>query len=175
MTHFQNIAAWNTAFGNPAGDPRNIDRARIRAQCKNILDEFVELEQALGLEGPAMEALQAARFAMKTATYNGFHLKGARDALCDGKVYADGAHHLMGIDADRDMEATVSSLYSRCIKSEEDAQASIAMHAAKGITQVRLEGGFPTAVLRSTAEQPDAPVGKILKSASYSEPVFYEV
>jgi len=37
----------------------------------------------------------------------------------------------------------VESLYSRFIKSEEDAQASIAMHAANGITQVRLEGEFP--------------------------------
>ncbi len=175
MTHFQQIASWNCAVGNEAGNPHNIAHDKIRAQCKNILDEFVELECALGLDGPALEALQTARAALRNATYHGFDLKETRDALCDIKVFADGAHHLMGVDADRDMEATICSLYSRFIKSEEDAQASIALHASKGVTRVRLEGQFPTAVLRSTADQPDAPTGKILKSASYSKPVFYGV
>lgn len=101
------------------------------------------------------------------------HLKGTRDALCDVNVFSYGAHHRMGIDADRDLKSVVEGVMTRFIKDEQDKQATIALHAAQGVTDAYFEGEFPTMVMKSAADQLDAPKGKFLKSASYTEPVFY--
>ncbi len=173
MTTFQRVAAMNVAFGNKQGDPKNIDVKRVRSQCKSILDEFCELQIALGA---TPESVQAIRDSVGGLQYTGeMTLKDTRDALCDIKVFADGAHHLMGIDADRDMHSVVDGVMTRFIKDEADKQATIAMHAAKGVTEVYFEGEFPTMIMKSAVDQPDAPKGKFLKSASFSEPVFYQV
>lgn len=174
LTTFQRVVSMNVAFGNKAGDTKAIAVPRVRSQCKNILDEFCELQIALGA---SPESVQAIRDAAKGLTYtrDAIDVDGARDALCDIKVFGDGAHHFMGFDADRDMHSVVDGVMTRFIKDEADKQATIAKHAAKGVTEVYFEGEFPTMVMKSAVDQPDAPKGKFLKSASYSEPVFYQV
>ncbi len=173
MTTFQRVAAMNVAFGNPAGDPKNINVDRVCSQSKNIQHEFCELQIALGASPESVKALLDA---VNGLTYTGdLNVDKARDALADIKVFADGAHHLMGYDGDRDMHAVVDGVMTRFIKDEADKEATIAMHAAKGVTEVYFEGEFPTMVMKSAKDQPDAPKGKFLKSASYSEPVFYQV
>ena len=47
MTNFERVCRMNEAFGNAKGDPKAIDWKRVRAQCTNILDEFIELNKAL--------------------------------------------------------------------------------------------------------------------------------
>ena len=55
------------------------------------------------------------------------------------------------------------------------AQFRAAVVAAAGVTDVYFEGEYPTMIMKSASDQPDAPKGKFLKSASYKEPVFYPV
>src|SRR5690606_3368776 len=176
MTNFTYVSEMNEAFGNPQGDPKNIDWPKVRRQCLSILDEFIELQKALGLrEEDTLTALASARSLLTVAKYELPELNQVRDGLCDIHVFGYGAHHLMGIDADRDMVEVVDKVMTRFIKDEADEAATIAKHAAKGVTEVYLEGEYPRRILKSAAEQPDAPVGKFLKSASFQEPEFYEV
>ena len=123
-----------------------------------------------------IESVQALRDAAMGIFYTGAtNLDDVRDGLCDIHVFAYGAHHLMGIDADQDMNSVVDGVMTRFIKDEADKQSTIAKHAAKGVTEVYFEGEYPVMVMKSAVDQPDAPKGKFLKSASYSEPVFHQV
>lgn len=149
-TNFQLVAAMNSAFGNPKGDSGAIDLERVKSQCKNILDEYNEL----------MEAFEQRDF------YK------IRDALCDIHVFAYGAHHLMGLDADDDMFQVVNAVMSRFIKNEDDKERSRINYANKGVTEVYFEGNYPQMIMKSAIDQPDAPKDKFLKSASYREPTF---
>lgn len=174
-TNFERVAEMNEAFGNPKGDPQNIDWAKVRSQCKNIFDEFIELQVALGVDRVTLANLQRARTALNNGTYPGDpDLAQVRDTLCDINVFSYGGHHLMGIDADRDMNAVVDGVMTRFIKDEQDEIATIKKHAEKGVTKVYLEGEYPKRILKSAAEQPDAPRGKFLKSASCRSPIFYK-
>jgi len=146
----ERIAEMNVAFGNPKGNTSNINWQKLHAQCKNILDEYNELLDALA--------------------YSDMHA--VRDALCDIQVFASGAQHLMGINADADMHAVIDGVMTRFIKDVYDKDATVAMHAAKGVTQVYFEGEYPKMVMKSAVDQPDAPKGKFLKSASYTNTVF---
>ncbi|WP_019653986.1 hypothetical protein [Variovorax atrisoli] len=171
-TNYQRVAAMNTAFGNPRGNAASIDQDRVRKQCLNIADELGELYIALGADETAIKA------AVENLKWNAAKACGdishdqARDALCDIHVFAYGAHHLMGIDADRDMNDVVDGVMTRFIKDDADKAATIAKHATSGVTDVYFEGEYPTMVMKSGSDQPDAPKGKFLKSASYREPVF---
>lgn len=172
MTNFQCVAAMNTAFGNPAGDAASIDWNRIRKQCLNITDELGELFVALGADPGAVKHLVGA---LKWVASKQVHLvdpDDVRDALCDIHVFGYGAHHLMGVDADADMSAVIDGVMTRFIKDETDKEATVAKHADAGVTDVYFEGDFPIMVMKSGSDQPDAPKGKFLKSASYREPVF---
>jgi hypothetical protein len=73
---------------------------------------------------------------------------------------------------DADMKVVVAADMSRFIKDEADRQATIAMHAAKGVSAVYFEGTYPTCIMKSAIDQPDAPKGKFLKSASNQQPEF---
>lgn len=171
-TNFQRVAAMNIAFGNPKGDPSNIDIDRIRKQCMNLPDELGELMIALGADASLVKAaITNLKWVASKATGE-VDLDGVRVALCDIHVFDYGTHHLMGIDADADMRAVVDGVMTRFIKDEADKEATVAAHAAKGVTEVYFEGSFPTMVMKSAIDQPDAPAGKFLKSASYREPVF---
>lgn len=164
----------NTAFGNAKGDPDNIDIARIRSQCKNIHDEYLELLTALGYP-PGMVELIAqahANWISQAALFTTPNIEGIRDALADIQVFKDGALHLMGYDGDRDMDDVVDGVMTRFVKDDADKAATIALHAAKGVTQVYFEGEYPKMVMKSAVDQPDAPKGKFLKSASYQNTTF---
>ena len=173
MSSFERVSEMNSAFGNQKGDPTKINFERVRNQTRNILDEFCELQIALGADPASIDAL---RSAAKDIKYTGqVELEHVRDGLCDIHVFAYGAHHLMGLDADVDMNCVVDGVMTRFIKDDADKQASIAKHAAKGVVDVYFEGAYPTMVMKSASDQPDAPKGKFLKSASYKEPVFTAV
>lgn len=188
MTTFQLVSMMNTAFQNPKGDPLNIDWQRIEKQCLNIPDEVGELFKALGGHTKDSEAdmfIKKAVTDFKAAlveslniggdNFNEVDVIGVRDALCDIPVFATGAQHLMGVDGDRDMESVIDGVMSRFIKNDEDREATSAKHAANGITEVYFEGEYPNMVMKSAIDQPDAPKGKFLKSASFVEAVFYDL
>lgn len=175
QTSFQRVAEMNTAFGNPKGDAENIDWSRIRSQCKNIHDEYCELLEGFGLDKRLITKLRNAHshtlyfdenFICKPDT------EAVRDALCDIQVFAKGAQHLMGYDGDNDMDDVVDGVMSRFVKDEDDKLATILLHAGKGVTEVYFEGEYPKMVMKSAVDQPDAPKGKFLKSASYVNTVF---
>lgn len=172
----ERIAEMNEAFGNPKGDYNNIDFERIKRQCKNIFDEYLELMFALNLNAESLDAIRDvhAGFVQECDFLNPEHIEieAVRDALCDIQVFASGAQHLMGVNADDDMMEVVGKVMSRFIKDDADKEATIAKHAAKGVTAVYFEGEYPKMVMKSAEDQPDAPKGKFLKSASFSEPVF---
>jgi hypothetical protein len=168
------VCDMNNAFGNPEGNPLDINIGKLRSQTRNILDEYCELQVALGADPEAVALIKKLG---KELTYvvPEIKLKDTRDALCDIHVFAYGAHHFMGIDADVDMVDVVGGVMTRFIKDEDDKQATIALHAAKGVTEVYFEGEFPAMVMKSAVDQPDAPKGKFLKSASYRDTVFKPV
>lgn len=173
-TPFQRVAEMNEAFGNPKGDAENINWTKVRSQCKNIFDEYLELLKGLGLNGRDLSDLSDAH---KLATYaedfNGVpDVEAVRDALCDIQVFDMGAQHLMGYDGDNDMDDVVDGVMTRFVKSPEDRCRTMELHAAKGVTQVYFEGEYPKVVMKSAVDQPDAPKGKFLKSASYVNTVF---
>jgi len=177
MTSFDRVSRMNEAFGNPAGNGKLIHLERLHKQCLNIADEMAELMIALGVD--SAKARWAATFfkaSCKIADYQDVDLQpdieGVRDALCDIHVFAYGAHHIMGIDADLDMAVVVDAVMTRFIKDDADKAATIAMHAAKGVTDVYFEGEYPKMIMKSASDQPDAPKGKFLKSASYTAPKF---
>ena len=173
MSNFLAVSKMNAAFGNEQGDPQAIDLDRIRSQCKSIGHEFGELMVALGGDSDQVKALVCAIDALKFS--GAFDLEQTRDSLCDIHVFGYGTHHLMGIDADRDMKAVVDGVMTRFVKNDADRQATITKHATKGVTNVYFVGEYPTMVMKSASDQPDAPQGKFMKSASYVEPVFYTV
>lgn len=189
LTTFQLVSHMNTAFNNPKGDPLNINWPRIQKQCLNIPDEVGELFAALGGHekgSPAYKNIENAVTAFKAALAGAVampggavNVHGVRDALCDIPVFSCGAQHLMGVDGDRDMRAVIGGaeggVMSRFIKNDEDKQATIEIHAAKGVTQVYFQGEYPVMVMKSALDQPDAPKDKFLKSASYIDAVFYDL
>jgi predicted HAD superfamily Cof-like phosphohydrolase len=184
-TNFELVSEMNTAFGNPKGDPTNIDWTKVQKQCLNIPDEVGELFAALGGHAKGTAAHNAIVLAVNEfknvlanslrVASDGPDLHGVRDALCDIPVFTYGAQHLMGIDGDRDMRSVVAGVMTRFIKDDDDLEATMATHAAKGISEVYFEGEFPTLIMKSAVDQPDAPAGKFLKSASYRDAVFYDV
>jgi hypothetical protein len=166
------VSYMNNAFGNPKGFSSSINWARIGKQCMNIPDEVGELFIALGADPAATKAAVAALKAAVAQMPNAPDLHQVRDSLCDINVFSYGAHHLMGIDADADMRAVIDGVMTRFIKDPADKEATIAKHAAAGVTDVYFEGDYPTMIMKSASDQPDAPKGKFLKSASYREPMF---
>lgn len=178
MTNFELVAKMNDAFGNPEGDPHAIDWPRIVRQQFNILDEFIELQKAMGAPSDILNLLLSVRQNISDALgrYLGHKdLDKVRDALCDIHVFAYGAHHLMGIDADADMESVVGAVMTRFVKDQDDLDATIKKYAELGVTEIYTEGQFPTMIVKSATDQPDAPKGKFLKAASYTEPKFYSL
>lgn len=181
-TNFMLVAHMNNAFNNRKGFTTAIDWNRIAKQSLSIADELAETFVALGAN---KEAAKAASAVFKR-TLNDLRIQGAeagarididgvRDGLSDIHVFAYGAHHLMGIDADRDLASVIDGVMTRFIKDDADKAATIALHAAAGVTDVYFEGEYPTMVMKSASDQPDAPKDKFMKSASFKEAVFYEI
>ncbi len=188
-SNFNKVAHMNEAFHNKRGDVRDLqlyqDEAsgpdvgveynvnvwsKVRKQSLSIFDETFELMAALGVPLGNIEVAKAAvKAAMVFADIPNLPL--VRDSLCDIHVFAYGAHHLMGIDADRDMHSVLNGVMTRFIKDDADKLATIKKH---NLNVVYFEGEYPVMVMKSGIDQPDAPKGKFLKSASYAEPVFYD-
>lgn len=174
-SNFERVSEMNTAFGNPKADTQAVSLNRLRKQCSNIPDEVGELFIALGGDPNQIKAIvDNLKLTLRYPT-NPVNVDQVRDSLCDIHVFAYGAHHFMGINADQDMDDVVDGVMTRFIKDEADLEATTEKHAAKGVTDVYLEGNYPTAVLKSAKDQPDAPQGKFLKSASYKDTVFVPV
>lgn len=179
QTPAQRVAEMNEAFGNPAGNfpPDTATLEVVRAQCRNIFDEYTELLEALGYSRATVDYLklvhenvcQREYLATADATTN---VENIRDALCDIQVFAQGAQHLLGVNSDEDMHSVIDGVMTRFIKDEDDKLATIELHAKRGITHVYFEGEFPKMVMKSASNQPDAPKGKFLKSASYAATEF---
>ena len=172
-TPFQRVAAMNEAFGNAKGDANNIDWANVKNQCKNLFDEYCELLTALGISEDKLLELKALHRSVvhRDNFYEG-DVESIRDALCDIQVFAQGAQHMMGYDGDNDMHDVVDGVMSRFIKDDADKVATMQLHAAKGVLNVYFEGEYSKMVMKSAIDQPDAPKGKVLKSASYTNTVF---
>ncbi len=115
-TSFELVADMNTAFGNPAGVYQKIDIERVRRQCRNILDEYIEL--LAGLYGVdkndhAFECFRGDHCrVLATIDHIGKapDMLAIRDALCDIQVFAMGAQHFMGVNGDDDMAAVVDGV-----------------------------------------------------------------
>lgn len=177
LTSFQRVAEMNEAYNNPRGNPNYIDWTHIRSQSKNIFDEYCELLKALGMDENALAVLKSehARLTPALMFCNPVNLLQTRDALCDVQVFAMGAQHLLGADGDNDMEDVVDGVMTRFVKNGDDKQATIAKHAAAGVTDVYFEGEFPRMIMKSGSDQPDAPKGKFMKSASYRDTVWRDM
>jgi hypothetical protein len=176
-TPFQRVAEMNIAFGNPKGNYNNVNWPKVRNQYRNIFDEYCEGLIALGFCPFKVEALKCAHKGLigSEVSFSGVNEHDAldiRDALADQQVFKDGVLHFMGVDGDADMDAVIDGVMTRFIKNDADKAATIALHAAKGVTEVYFEGDYPKMVMKSTVDQPDAPKGKFLKSASYINTVF---
>lgn len=91
-------------------------------------------------------------------------------------VFTLGAFHLMGADADADMQAVYESNMSKFIKDDADKAAAESKYTGLGL-KVSFEGGYPTMRCRclETAVGTDGETyraNKVLKSPSYIPPVF---
>ncbi len=183
-TTFQLVSEMNEAFQNPKGDPLNINWTKIQKQCLNIPDEIGELFKAMGghakdtvgagfIDAAVEEFKKRLADSLEIDSEGDIDVDGVRDALCDIPVFSCGAQHLMGVNGDHDMEVVIGGVMTRFIKDDADKEATIAKHASKGVTEVYFEGSYPKMIMKSAKDQPDAPQGKFLKSASYQEPVFY--
>ena len=171
-TNFQRVTGMNIAFNNPKGDASQINWDKVRKQAMNLPDELGELLIALGANEEAVKK-SIAILKQNTVFYMKPDVDQVRDSFCDLNVFSYGGHHLMGIDADADMRSVLSGVMTRFIKDDTDKTATIVKHSIKGVTAVYFEGEYPTMIMKSGRDQPDAPKGKFLKSASYIEPSFY--
>jgi hypothetical protein len=90
-TNFQKVSAMNEAFGNRKGNPQHINVPAVRNQTRNIMDEFCEVQLALGA---SHESVQALRDAAMGIHYNGkVNLGDVRDGLCDIHVMVRATRH----------------------------------------------------------------------------------
>lgn len=179
LTNFLLVGHMNNAFGNPKGHCSNIDWDRVSKQALNVANELAELFVGLGADKAlAKQAAEGFKERLEVlrqaglANGNKVNRVIVRDSACDINVFSYGVHHFMGIDADADMAAVINGVMTRFIKDEADKQATIKLHAEAGVTDVYFQGEFPTMVMKSARDQPDAPKDKFLKSASYMDTVF---
>jgi Phosphoribosyl-ATP pyrophosphohydrolase len=159
LTPWQLVQEMSLAFGNPQGDPLNPNWEKVEAQRKGIREEN---EDELG-------AAIAKR-----------DIEAARDALCDVMVFALGAYHAMGYDADRDMAAVVEALFTRFCRNKEHLGETVDHYTYKVGIRVYCGGEFPRMWVKSLEDQTGKdgavyPRDKFLKARGYAQPVFYTV
>lgn len=215
---FDYVKRMNVAFGNPEGNPQDflpmedissetethynaLPWNRLAKQCKSIPDEYREL-----LNADDSWKRRDAYCDIMVFAFGAFHLMGedadihlihneqlpavgcgyndiewaldhrSPDILCQSLAYTINFSLLglieMGADPEADMKAVLDGVMTRFVKDEDDLIQTKAKHAAKGILLTYTEGEYPTMILKSSVDQPDAPQGKFLKSASYREPIF---
>lgn len=149
------VKAINVAFGNPEGDPKNVDLEELRRQAAGVKEEYEEFIEALDNNDP----------------------KGMRDAACDIMVFALGIFHKAGWDADEDMRAVITALSSRLCRDQSELQETMRhYHMVVGIS-VYAEGFFPMMAVKSATDQKGHdgkyyPKNKFLKNIYFKEPEF---
>lgn len=152
--HFVGIAGWEVRVTNaPASLP-----------------EFVKALHTLKLRFEQLMNLFEANAANNTLTAESIAFY-----LDDLVNISAGMLESLGADHDTDMKAVIDGVMTRFIKDDADKEATIAKHAAKGVTEVYFEGEYPTMIMKSSVDQPDAPKGKFLKSASFREAIFASI
>lgn len=163
---FAAVKMMNTAFGNREGDPFNVDANKLFKQCKNIASEYKELMKEFGEDVTIIHKL-------KDLPPVALSSDDIRDALCDIMVFALGAYHFMGFDADADMQEVVAAVMTRFCEDEEHLDATAQHYSELGI-EFYVEGEFPRVCLKSSKDQGDGeyPQGKFLKALGYRKPVF---
>lgn len=176
-TMFELVSDMNVEFGNPKGDPKHImrDLEKHVAQCKNIGAEFLELMKAFGVHaGISLNSQYTSNEVDESHATRAVDIDGVRDALCDIMVFALGAFHKMGVDAELDMREVVSALFSRFARGDAHLLDTREHYDKLGILYT-VEGTFPTVCLKSAEDQqmPEYPKGKFLKAVGYRKPRFY--
>jgi hypothetical protein len=184
---FAYVKRMNEAFGNPAGNPEDFDGmpdllqggmmhydeaawSRLQKQCENIGGSIATTPEGHAgghINGEVRELLLA--IARRDVL-------GVRDGLCDIMVFALGAFHFMGYDADADMQAVLDGVMTRFSHTPEELAQTVKKWADLDVHGLA-EGQFPAVIFRSDRDQTSKtgefiPNGKFLKSASYREPVF---
>lgn len=153
---FRDVQQMNVAFGNSEGNYANPNWPRLESQCKNILDEYNELVEALDFRDPVA----------------------VRDALCDIMVFTLGVYHLLGANADADMRAVFESNMSKFCRNQEVLDATIKKYDALSVRSY-VGGEFPVKYLKSSYDQQDLngenyPANKFLKSTEYQAPLLVD-
>lgn len=166
---FKLVSDMNEAFGNAKGDPLKINGKALMSQCKNIGSEFKELMLEFGIK------VEITYEQAPTGTVAG-EVTGIRDGLCDIMVFALGAYHRMGYDAERDMASVIEALYTRFCRNAEHFRQTAAHYDRLGVLWY-VDGKYPRLCLKSAVDQGDGeyPQGKFLKAVGYRQPTFYEV
>lgn len=181
---FQRVYGMNAAFGNNVGDYKamlenNPDVVSdVLAQSKNIFHEFCELLVAFGYDEKQITHMRDTfEQDLKLVPCTGVvDVVKMRDSLCDINVFSIGTHYKAGYDAEEDTNAVIDQVMTRFVKDEDDLQATMQLHASKGVSVVYTEGQFPKMIVKSAIDQPDAPKGKFLKSAScQKKPTFVAI
>jgi hypothetical protein len=168
---FKLVSQMNEAFGNQKGNPNVINGKKLVSQCKNIASEFQELMKPLGFD---------VAFQFTPITVSGYQgqMDDIRDALCDIMVFALGAHHIMGYDAERDMQSVIDGVMTRFCKDSLEMAVTIEKYKALGVS-LYPDGQFPKLCLKSTHDQVGTdgdtyPKDKFVKSVGYRKPIFYK-
>lgn len=164
---FRLVSDMNIAFGNPKGDPKRINGEKLLSQCKNLGKEYQELMAAFGIE---IEITYKPR-----DPGHNVNVGDIRDALCDMNVFSLGAHHIMGYDANIDMELTVEAVMTRFCSTPEVLMETCKKYDAEGV-EYYIEGQFPRVCLKSARDQGAGEYlkGKFLKAVGYRTPVFLD-
>ncbi len=168
MTSFSDVAKINRAFGNPKG------RKSKKTGQLQISERFINQVKNIAGDG-STGFLQGEIKELYEAIAKG-DIEGIRDALCDAKVFIEGAQHILGVNGDKDMKAVTTSLYSRLIKDQATLDLTVAKYSALGVETYQ-EGKFPTMALKVMetvigTDGEEYVKGKFLKAVGYSTPVF---
>lgn len=167
--------------------------------CEQTFNEFVvtNYEQKFSEEFyalPKTEKLQRMGEALQELKNETDRLHKAIDQEAPGEVlhrlglvigFAQHVQLVLRIDVEADMAAVLDGLMTRFIKDEVDEGNTYNKHnkafhkhytdkgeTAPGQLQVYYEGEYPNRIMKSAVDQPDAPKGKFLKSASFKEAEF---
>jgi NTP pyrophosphatase (non-canonical NTP hydrolase) len=151
MSNFTEVSRLNEIMGNRKGCAINNPNHAF-SQFLLITEEMDELQKAL----------------------NDKDIKEIRDAIADVLVTTYGLAHVLGIDADKDMEEVQQSNLSKLCTTEAEAAETIEAYDRIGV-KVSTRGEVPEIVIVSNCDQSDIkgkfyPAGKFLKCVNWFEP-----
>ncbi len=153
MSNFTEVSRLNEIMGNRKGCGIT-NYNRTLAQLLLIEEEFNELRLSI----------------------SEMDIKEVRDAIADVLVTTYGLAHVLGIDADKDMEEVQQSNLSKLCTTEAEAAETIKHYERIGV-KVSTRGEAPEIVIVSNCDQSDIKgkfyvKGKFLKCVNWFEPDF---